>query len=456
MHYGFDKPRILPSHSSLEEILTSFIPDSLPVEHRTNKRYFTRSTKLTAQQAIGFVLSSVASGRKNGIRGQVQHFFTDHCICPVLSDYQHIHFSNVQKSRYKISDSAFQQIFSDLVDSVYTNWEDTSYNFCDMAVVAFDGSQYTLPGSEKIRKKFDENTPILTAGGRFFPQALVMTAFDVFRKIPVGRTISHTKGSEREELLKMTDELLVKTLAVLDRGYYGYEVFCRIIYEMDHEFLAKVPMKSSFKEVEEFVATGKKHGFITIDPTGSYLKNVKSGKAKMVKNLVPITVRVIRTSIGDDEFILMTSLLDEKKYSTNSLIKLYQARWEVENYYRDEKMWLEVENFMTKSVLGVKQELFAAMIMSIITRVTLYVEERQYDREGEPQYFNAITAIAKAVPKIIALGIEKAKIHISNLLKSIVAKRYYKSTKFRSYLRVSRKPQNKWKTSALKKIAMAV
>ncbi len=442
----------MPLHESLEDITTSFLPETLPTEYRTKPRYFTRETKLTAEQTIGFLLSSVASSIKNGLRGHSQQFLTTQCICPLLSDYQHIHFTNVQKTRYKISDSAFHDIFCELVDSVYTHWDDEEYNFYDMAVVAFDGSQFTLPGSDEIRQEFDEETPILKIGGRYFPQALVMTAFDVFRKIPVGRTISHTKSSERTELLKMLDDLVVKTLAVLDRGYYGYEVFNRIMFETKHEFLAKVPMTNSFKEVAAFVATGEAEGVITISPTESYLRKLKSGKADKVDNLEPLTLRIIRTKLGEDEFILLTSLLDLEKHSTDSFVELYQARWEVENYYRDEKMWLEVEDFMTESVLGVKQELFATMIMSIVTRVSLYLEELKNSKNGVPQFYNAITSMARAVPRMIALGLERCKIFLQNLLDAIILTRYYPSKVRRSFERISRKPHNKWKASALTKI----
>jgi len=332
-----------------------------------------------------------------------------------------------------------------------------------MAVIAFDGSQYILPSSKEIRKEFDTEEPNLKPGGRYFPQAMVMTAFDVFRKIPIARTISHTKTSERAELIKMLQDLPVKTLSVLDRGYYGYEVFCRIIHETQHHFLAKVPMTSSFKEIDEFVASGKSESRITISPTASYLRKVKKGETQKVENEVPIEVRVIRTKLGDTEFILVTSLLDEQLYSTEDLIKLYRARWEVENYYRDEKQWLTIENFMSKSVLGVKQELFTSGIMSLVSRVALYSEEQkneqeneyddEEDKKGEPQYFNAITAIARALPRMVALGTERCKVFINNLLKEIVLTRYHRSNEFRSFERISRSPQNKWKSMALKKLA---
>ncbi len=97
--------------------------------------------------------------------------------------------------------------------------------------------------------------------------------------------------------------------------------------------------------------------------------------------------------IGEKEFILGTSLLDADAYSMDSLIALYKARWEVENYYRDEKQWLSVEDFMSKSVLGVTQELFATVVMSLITRVSRYLEDQKVEnekREGVPQFYKQI------------------------------------------------------------------
>ncbi len=322
-----------------------------------------------------------------------------------------------------------------------------------MAVIAFDGSKFTLPGSDDIRKEFDDETPILKGGGRYFPHSLVMTAFDVFRKIPVARTISHAKESERKELMSMFKDLYVKSLLVLDRGYFGYEVFNRIMLESEHEFLAKVPMKSTFKEVTDFIKTGKSEGIITINPTTKYFENARKDETKKVNSAKPLTIRAIRTRLGEDEFLLLTSLLNREEYSTEALIKIYQARWEIENYYRDEKMWLTIEEFMTESVLGIKQELFSTMILSVVTRVLLYLEELKNDRVAVPQYYNAITSIAKAIPKIIALGVERAKIFVKNLVTEIIRTRYYKAHKFRSYPRISRKPHNRWKACALTKLA---
>jgi hypothetical protein len=90
--------------------------------------------------------------------------------------------------------------------------------------------------------------------------------------------------------------------------------------------------------------------------------------------------------------------------------------------------------------------------MSIVTRVSLYIEELKNKVMGVPQFYNAITSISKAIPRIIALGVERWKIFLQNLLDAIIHTRYYPSKIRRSFERISRRPHNKWKTSALKKI----
>ncbi|MGH8548551.1 MAG: transposase [Methylococcales bacterium] len=55
--------------------------------------------------------------------------------------------------------------------------------------------------------------------------------------------------------------------------------------------------------------------------------------------------------------------------TTSSIyIFLYFRRWAVEVHYRDEKTALGVETFHSKTENRVRQELFAILIMAVITR----------------------------------------------------------------------------------------
>ena len=69
--------------------------------------------------------------------------------------------------------------------------------------------------------------------------------------------------------------------------------------------------------------------------------------------------------------VLLTNLYDTEKFPRQEIITLYFKRWEVESYYRDEKVVLEIEGFHGKTSNSIRQELFAAMIMSVISRTLM-------------------------------------------------------------------------------------
>lgn len=427
--------------------MLNFIPTTLPSHHLSAETDFSRKPKLTISDVFTFLFSSVSSGVKGGVRPQLQRFLISQSTASDLANIKLVHTSNLCRARYKIRWEAFHDLFADLVDQVYCHWNAEEFNYHTLPVVAVDGSQFTLPSSAEIREEFDPTTPLLKAGGRYFPQSLVMTAFDVFRKVPVARSITPTNSSERRELLSLIQDIKRRSLLVLDRGYFGYEVFNRLIFESDHEFLAKLPLHSNIKEVKAFVESGERDQHITINVTKTYLDNVRNGKTELVNNLEPLEVRIIRYKAGDSEALLVTSLLDDNRYTEQSIIDLYRARWEVENYYRDEKVWLEIEDFHSKKVQGVKQELYAVLIMSLLTRIQLYIEELKTDRKGVPQFLNAITTLSSSLPRLTALPFEEGKQCLRNLLQTIVSIRYYPQ-KNRVFPRVSRRPQNKWKRGA--------
>jgi len=61
-----------------------------------------------------------------------------------------------------------------------------------MSVYATDGSIYNLPATDKIREKFDPNSGLQNKGKGHYPQCLVSTLFDVFRRLPIARTVVGT------------------------------------------------------------------------------------------------------------------------------------------------------------------------------------------------------------------------------------------------------------------------
>ena len=87
-------------------------------------------------------------------------------------------------------------------------------------VFGIDGSKYNLPATESLREAFDPESGLENSGKGHYPQCLVSTVYDVFRQLPVARTVtSIAEGNEREEAEAMLEALpLLPSLLLFDRG----------------------------------------------------------------------------------------------------------------------------------------------------------------------------------------------------------------------------------------------
>ena len=91
-----------------------------------------------------------------------------------------------------------------------------------MSVYAIDGSKYTLPATDEIRKEFDPQSGLSSPGKGHYPQCLVSTAYDVFKRFPVARCVAPYNTSEREEAGKLLPSIESGGVILFDRGYPGY------------------------------------------------------------------------------------------------------------------------------------------------------------------------------------------------------------------------------------------
>ena len=66
--------------------------------------------------------------------------------------------------------------------------------------------------------------------------------------------------------------------------------------------------------------------------------------------------------------MLLTNLFDSHAFPCQAVIDLYYRRWAVENHYRDEKISFDIEFFHSRTVNGIQQELFAILVVCVISR----------------------------------------------------------------------------------------
>jgi hypothetical protein len=342
------------------------------------------------------------------------------------------------------------------VDVAYDLWPNRpEYLWHGLSVYGVDGSKYTLPATAQLREEFDPDSGLNHNGKGHYPQCLVSTVYDVFRRLPIARTVVGIHGSERQEAKSLLSFIPPHSVLLFDRGYPGYEFIKELVENFSGYFICRCPAESTFPAVESFVKSGNQEAVLWIDPSNKYRRRVS---LKQRSKLKPIKLRVIKLQSPDGTIsVLLTNLFGKRRFARSEIIALYFRRWEVENYYRDEKVVLEVVKFHGKTSNSIRQELFAAMIMSVISRTLMALSASETrSGPGEPQFKNAIMTLASDAAVLVPEEPEKAVEIFNEIIEEIARVQYYRPQQPRQpQPRVTKRKINKWCIARQRKLANA-
>ena len=385
------------------------------------------------------------SGNKKGLDTLLPTFFKNAQRTQCWTALQPPHRSAVSKARSKVDWTVFEDIFRKARETAYEIWPDLpEYSWHNMAVFAIDGSRYLLPATLELRQAFDPHSGLQNPGKGHYPQCLVSTAYDVFRRIPVARTVVSIHGSEQKEALNMIGNMPENGVLLFDRGYPNFGLIKELSQNYNGYFLMRCKVQKTFPVVYEFINSNQTEAELWIEPSRNYLYSLP--KEDRIQQS-PVRVRAIKLEGRDGSLsILLTNLFDQKKYPADEVKSLYFRRWEVEDHYRNEKMVMEVEKFHAKTENGIRQELFAACIMTIISRTLMALSQELTDSKAvEPQFTHTMNTLAMEAAILAPDQPERSIGIFKELIEEIARVKYYRTKKKRpSQPRVIKKPISKW------------
>lgn len=442
----------------VENILT-FFSSGIDPHPEQNPKHFTRKRKLPFARLLVFLLHLVCGDTK-GVDIKSGLFFKMARRSGMWPDAKPASRGAVTKARKKMHWQVFESIFNRVVDLAWQHWpKDDKYLWHGMSVFAIDGSKFTLPASDEIREHFDPDSGLQNNGKGHYPQALVSTAFDVLRRIPVARTVMPNNASERKEAMAMLTHM-PGGIVLFDRGYPSYEFILYLMENYAGHFLFRCPASNTFPAVVSFLASEAEDGIIEIAPSDTYRSKLSAAARR---DLTSLTVRIVRVTLPNGEIaVYLTDLMASATFSCEEIADLYRRRWEVENHYRDEKVCLDIETFHTLGVNGIHQELFAVAIMAVIARTLMALSmELAFEEEAvssmpasstescrtvpEPQFKHAIFCLAQDAAALVADDPHRALDLFAELLEQIGKVRYYRPRNPRlAQPRVSRQKISKW------------
>jgi Transposase DDE domain len=292
---------------------------------------FSRRRKLPLAHLIVVLISLAASGRATGGATQLVAFFTLARRSGLWPAAQSPHRRALTKARAKLPWQVLDILLRRLIVLAYEVFpprEEDQWH--GLSVFAFDGSTYTLPATEAMRQAFDPHSGLAVPGRGHYPQCLVMTAYDVLRRLPVGRTICALQdGDERGQAQRLLPLLPPKSVSLFDRGFPSYG-FLHALHHHAHRYVMRCPATATFPAVEAFVRSGRAETYLWLTPSDTFKRRLTPTPRR---TRAALRLRAIRLVAPDGTVsVLLTNLVDQRRFPRTAISALYWRRWAVETH----------------------------------------------------------------------------------------------------------------------------
>jgi len=334
--------------------------------HRLSDQDFSRNRKLPFHSVI-FFLINLATG---SYQKELDNFFK------IINgwDLPRRFVSKVAwcKARMKLSHEALTELNDRIVGHFYENFTPRRWNGFFLQVI--DGTTVRLPNIQPIVEHFGAWLPV--RGGQC-PMARVSQMFDPLNRISVDAIIASKDQGERELASMHFFKLMEHDLVLLDRGYACFWLF-ELILSSKANLCARLPIH--WKCVKNFLKSKKAQDIISLTP--SLQSRAKCREMDLDMNPLPLRLVRIDLPSGETE-VLITSLIDKKRYSHEIFSELYHQRWFVEEDFKTAKCWIEIENFTGKSVLSVYQDFHARILAKNLTSMISFPTRETIEQQHQ-------------------------------------------------------------------------
>ena len=256
------------------------------------------------------------------------------------------------QARRRLPARMLRWIWDRLVDSAMTRWPDEAL-FHGRILVGIDGTTLDLPEWLRwlvgaARGKNGEGP----ASIRF------MVAYLERLKVPIAMTWSKLTRGEKTIAWRMLSRVPEAALLVFDGGFEGFAWFWHIP-QSGRDFITRGRYKSRARVVKTF------------GPGDELVALPVCAKTRREHPELPaeIVVRRVRSERkGFRACWLLTSLLAPAEWPREDVIEAYSHRWPIETFYDELKNALGIEHWHSRTLRGVIQELYSAMILWVVVR----------------------------------------------------------------------------------------
>jgi len=265
------------------------------------------------------------------------------------------------EARQKIKWESFREMFDFTVTEYYRNNDIVRWN--GYRVHAIDGSKISLPNDKPLLKYFGS----MGSGGET-PTAQGAMLYDILNDLVIDALIEPMSTGEQAQAWTHINHLQrIETfeewreVIIFDRGYASRELIQGLLSRKIH-YLMRV--RTKFSTAIDALAIG------------DHFIELEYGKEKL-------PVRVIKFPLSSGEIeTLVTSLIDTH-YEESDFKELYFKRWPIETKYNALKQKFEIENFSGRLVDNIRQDFYAAMVLTNIAADFFWAAQAEVEDEQE-------------------------------------------------------------------------
>jgi len=279
------------------------------------------------------------------------------------------------KARKRIKEGVFLRLLKHTGKHLH-NLDDLTW--CGRRVIVADGSTITMDDTEDNQKEYPQ--PQSQEEGCGFPMANIVVLFCLKTGAVLEAIIGSLSIGELNLFRRLYDYLQPGDIVLADRLYSSYADMCLLkARTLDGVFRLHARRKTDFQKGN---ILGVKDHIVT----WSKPRCCPSGLEKSLFDRLPqsIVLREIQYQVEVKGFrtrqvTIVTTLLDDKLYTKESLAELYYMRWNVEIDLRYLKTTMQMEHISCKTPEMVRKSFYVHLLAYNLVRMLMYQSSEDHD-----------------------------------------------------------------------------
>ena len=428
------------------------------ISDKFDSQWRKRKRVLGTELLVTIILKLVQNKNRQGYGSTLMQFWESCAEKNIeLPQVNSVAASSLCEARQKLPEEIFKELNQELINHWQKHQKLPSWK--GHRIFAVDGSRVNVP-RELIK---DGYKLYAEERGRYYPQGLMSCLYNLQEKVVYDFSFV-THMNERLCALEHMKHLTAKDIIVFDRGYFSYLLLYKVIEQgIQGIFRLQVQENGTNSKVLDFWKSEQDDTVIEYTPSITVIHYLK--KKGFTLEVKPLIVRLIKHKINDETYVYATTLISEA-YPKECFAEIYHGRWGIEELYKISKQFIELEDFHAKTGRGVKQELYAHILLINLARfiefeATSLLPPSKKDeaniighRENFSNIFNSVTILninfkncllvmGRHLENLILAGCEVLKDWLPKITNSIARIRQ-KIRPNRHYPRISHRPRDRW------------